>query len=67
MHPYLLPLPSNVPLSNAAKAALDEIEADFALDGPQLDDTVKQMLWEFSEGLKKHATEKDRDTFLPMM
>lgn len=64
---YLIPMPADLALGPEAAKALEVIEAQFNLDKEQLDKIVKQMLWEFSEGLKKHSSDDDRDTYLPMM
>jgi hypothetical protein len=64
---YLLPLPKQPQLKPDVARVLQEIESQFALGKEQLDKTVKQMLWEFGQGLSKHADESNVDTFLPMM
>lgn len=64
---YLLPLPTQIKLDDAVARELAGIEAAFALDGDLLQRTVKQMLWEFGEGLSKHVDSSNKDTFLPMM
>jgi len=64
---YLLPLPKQPQLEPDVARVLQEIESQFALGKEQLDKTVKQMLWEFGQGLSKHADESNIDTFLPMM
>jgi len=65
--PYLTPFPSFA-LSPEKLEALEQLEAEFALDGPELEKIVQHFLWEFTQGLSRKAdTAEEADTFLPMM
>lgn len=61
--PHLQPFDaSSVP--QPAATALSALEDEFTFD---VSSVVKQMLWEFSQGLTKPQTDETRDTYLPMM
>jgi hypothetical protein len=61
--PHLQPLDSSK-LGKDAAAALTSLEGDFEVD---VHAVVKQMLWEFSQGLTKEQDASTRDSYLPMM
>ena len=62
--PYLLPISTAVELPEKTRAALEDLEEQFDLPTKKLEEIVEQMLWEFNEGLTKHATPETKDTFM---
>lgn len=60
---YLSRLPADK-LPDQLRAAIAELEPQFDVD---LHAVLKQMLWEYNEGLNKRVTTDNADTFLPMM
>ncbi|SGY20713.1 BQ5605_C016g08132 [Microbotryum silenes-dioicae] len=65
---YLLPLPQDAgDLPEKHQHALAELEQQFDLPTDKLQEIVKQMLWEFEQGLTQFATAENKDTFMPMI